>query len=131
MTSYGPDDAPLVKAMLTHGAFVNEREALSEGGWTALIYAAVTKRQNTAGVLIAHGADVNAKNGHGQTPLIFAAANATPSTVHILLEHGAMISPKDENGKTVMDYARDNLKVDPSDSDARNITAILRLYGAK
>jgi ankyrin repeat protein len=42
-----------------------------------------------AEILLAHGADLNARNNHGETPLQTAMAQHNEETVKFLLAHGA------------------------------------------
>ena len=54
-------------------------------GMTALHYAAVTKRLEAVELLIANGADVNAKNDDGETSLDLAIKT---ETINLLRKHG-------------------------------------------
>lgn len=57
------------------------------------------------GMLLAHGADVNAANGHGTTPLMVAAGRGCLSTVRILVERGADVNLVDRAGRTAFSFA--------------------------
>jgi ankyrin repeat protein len=59
------------------------------GGDTDLHLAADGGRIEVVALLVAQGADVNAKNHHGQTPLDLAAENGHEDIVQLLKEHGA------------------------------------------
>jgi len=59
-----------------------------------------------AELLIAHGADVNARNFSGTTPLVFAAMFEQEKIATLLLEKGADKTLRDVQGKTAYDYAK-------------------------
>lgn len=65
------------------------------------------------GLLIANGADVNAKNGELKTPLHEAVTDGTLEVAELLLKHGADINAKDEVGSTPLHEAIkwDNLEM--------------------
>src|SRR5439155_25491496 len=82
-------------------------------GDTPLMGAAGAGPIETVQVLIAHGADVNAKNHFGVTPLMLAVSGRRPAVVKLLLAHGADVTPKEyENGRpnTALTMARQSLK---------------------
>jgi uncharacterized protein len=54
-------------------------------------------------LLIAHGADVNAVNQHGETALIKAAWSGCVENLEVLLEHGADPEVRDTWGQTALD----------------------------
>ncbi len=89
-----------VKQHLAAGADVDVK-----GGWlggTPLHYAVGEGRNEIAKLLIAKGADVNAKGIYGTTPLHNAA---TKEIVELLIAAGADVNAKDERGKTPLDLA--------------------------
>lgn len=53
-----------------------------------------------AELLIAHGANVNARDSGGETPLFVAAHWNDTEWIRVLLDHGAEIEAKDERGNT-------------------------------
>jgi len=53
--------------------------------------------------LIAHGADVDAKDGDGETPLHVAASEAPLDVVHMLIAHGADVNARDRYGHAPLD----------------------------
>ena len=53
-------------------------------------------------ILIANGADVNARNVRGETRLIIAAHQLDDDTAQVLLEHGAQPQLKDATGRTAL-----------------------------
>lgn len=53
-------------------------------------------------LLIALGADVNAKNAFLETPLMIAARSGLPEVIEILLNHGAQLEAQDRDGYTAL-----------------------------
>jgi ankyrin repeat protein len=60
-------------------------------------------------LLIAGGADVNAKSAKGVTPLMIAAAHDNPPLIGLLLQAGADAAAETPDGKTALDIAKGNL----------------------
>ena len=60
-------------------------------------------------LLIAGGADVNAKSAKGVTPLMVAAAHDNPPLIGLLIQAGADGDAKTPDGKTALDIAKSNL----------------------
>jgi ankyrin repeat protein len=60
-------------------------------------------------LLIAGGADVNAKTARGVTPLMIAAAHNNPPLIGLLLQAGADRDARTPDGKTALDIAKSNL----------------------
>jgi len=76
------------------------------GGFTPLHYAAWNGHKEVAELLIAKGADVNAKVAiWGRTPLHFAAWNGHKEVAELLIENGAEVNAKDNYGRTPLDLA--------------------------
>jgi|GEM_PF-1136955 len=76
--------------------------------WTALMYAAGRGQTEAIELLIAHGADVNAKNKAGWTALMSAALNGQTEAVRLLIDRGADIEAKDMGGLTALIFAAMN-----------------------
>jgi ankyrin repeat protein len=77
---------------------------------------AVLGDMESARMLIAHGADVNAADPLGRTPLMYAAVSdlLPVDLVQLLIDHGANVNAKDshpnggDSGLTVLDIAKHN-----------------------
>lgn len=94
-----------VNALLEAGADVNlaSRETMKV---TPLASASAARQLEIARVLIAHGADVNARAANDFTPLHESAASGKIDFAKLLLEHGADLNARASDGKTPLDYAR-------------------------
>jgi hypothetical protein len=112
-----------VKKHLAAGTDVNVK---IEGGGTPLHLAALYRHKKIVELLIAEGADVDAKS-KGRTPLFFAATHGHKEIVELLIAEGADVDAKDRHGNTPLYYA-----THPDNSDASAETAdLLRKHGAK
>ncbi|HEX6046247.1 MAG TPA: ankyrin repeat domain-containing protein [Pyrinomonadaceae bacterium] len=94
----------IVNALLESGADVNlpSRESMKV---TPLASAAAAKQTEIARLLIAHGANVNARAASGHIPLHEASANGNVDLVKLLIESGADVNAKTDDGKTPLDFA--------------------------
>ena len=70
-------------------AFPELVNARDQEGWTALHCAAGMGRVDMAALLLAKGADPNAKNNEGRTPLALAEEKGHTERVELLKQHGA------------------------------------------
>ena len=107
-----------VKKFLAAGIDVNAKAFIT--GSTPLHIAAT---KEVVELLIAKGADVNAKDKYDMTPLHPAAGRGHKEVVELLIAKGADVNAKDEDGDTPLDWA-----------DRRNqtaTTALLRKHGGK
>ncbi|MBU6399170.1 MAG: ankyrin repeat domain-containing protein [Verrucomicrobia bacterium] len=93
----------MVRLLLASQAEVNATDGL---GRTALHCAAggqgLSGDPNLATLLLARGADVNARANDGSTPLLDALHSPQPTLVKLLLEHGANINARDDQGRTAL-----------------------------
>jgi ankyrin repeat protein len=70
----------------------------SDGSGSGKEVSATSKVPLVAELLIAKGADVNAKNNEGVTPLIWAIAKRKPSLAKLLIKNGADVNVAITNG---------------------------------
>ncbi len=93
-----------VQAELDKGAEVNGKD---DGGWTTLHWAAWHDRKEIVELLIAKGADVNAKtdNQYGDTPLHKAAWGGQKEMAELLISKGADVNAKSNGGATPLHMA--------------------------
>ena len=75
-------------------------------GEISLHYAAFKGNKEMINLLIAKGADVNAKENDFKTPFHLAAFASDPEIAKLLISKGALINAKDKDGKTALYYAR-------------------------
>lgn len=92
------------------GADPSLANTYSHDGWTPLHLASFFGRKDVASVLLAHGADVNARSrstrfAKENTPLHAAAANRQVALAELLLAHGADVNAKDGSGYTPLALA--------------------------
>ena len=99
----GRGDAPIVEALLDAGADANT--TLPEGE-TVLMAAARAGSVRVLKLLLAHGADVGAREGwRGQTALMWAAAENHPEAMHVLIELGARVNERSDTGWSALLFA--------------------------
>lgn len=67
---------------------------------TPLMEAASAGHVEIIGLLLSHGADVNAQSSTGNTPLMYACAGGHVCAVKALLVQGAHVEDHNENGHT-------------------------------
>jgi ankyrin repeat protein len=77
-------------------------------GYTALHRAALNGSDEIAGLLLAHGADVNAKAAGDNRPLMLGAMRGHPHVVRRLLAAGAEADEKNTEGNTALMLAAAN-----------------------
>ncbi|HEX3897423.1 MAG TPA: quinoprotein dehydrogenase-associated putative ABC transporter substrate-binding protein [Rudaea sp.] len=98
--------AKALEALVAAGADVNR--SIGKAGYTPLMLASIASSEDIASFLIAHGADVNAKNAGGVTALMVVAANNTTRIGSLLLKSGADPTVKSEDGRTAKTIAEAN-----------------------
>lgn len=82
---YGPDGDAVLRQRLADGADVNERVE----GETPLHVAARRRRKHAVAILLEHGADINAQNGHGKTAYAHAVRRGFDEVADLLADSGA------------------------------------------
>jgi ankyrin repeat protein len=85
-------------------------KSVSPNGWTPLHAAAFADNAATAAILLAAGADVNAraKNKFDNTPLHVSMLSQSPEVAKVLLAHGAEIDARMSEGATALHEAAQN-----------------------
>ena len=84
-------DVPFLEKLIKKGADTNKS---NDAGATALMWAALDLEKTR--LLLAHGANPNAKSADSRTPLMVAASRpANLATVKLLLARGANLNPTD------------------------------------
>lgn len=95
-----------VRLLLKAGAHVRIQVGAQE--YTPLMIAAMRKNSEIVSLLLAAGADVNAKDASGASALMWAAyatENAEPRIVHLLLAAGADPSVRNRKGESAQTWA--------------------------
>src|SRR5262245_21729057 len=118
--------AAVVRQLVAAKADAN---AVTTTGATPLHFAAASGSAETVGILLDHGADVNAREPQWeQTPLMFAAAAGRTAVVKVLLARGADVKA----AAKVVNISERN-RFDSADSRDRNarVAAIQRELAAK
>ncbi len=95
------DTAELEK-MLIAGLPIN---LCDSKGNSLLMLASYNGQEETASMLLKHGADVDRRNDHGQTPLGGVAFKGNMPLVSLLLHAGADINADNGGGKTPLMFA--------------------------
>jgi hypothetical protein len=96
-------DSTTVKNMLKKGLDPNVKIE----GWPGIVFAAKLDQMQIAGLFIAEGADVNARNVFGETALIIASYRENTELVRLLLVAGADPDVKGQRSRTALWYAAD------------------------
>jgi len=100
-------DVEAVKELLDKGVDVN---AVVEGhsDLNALMVAALNRHSEVVEVLLAEGADVNARDEKGWSALMVATMENQIEMVKSMLEMGADVNIRSDEGRTALDIAEDN-----------------------
>jgi len=109
------------KALISNGIDVNAREYGTLK--TALHYGVEKVHKEIVELLIAKGADVNAKATNDWTPLHMAALAGHKGVVEVLIAKGADVNAKNNESQKPLDIARRQNRMD--------IVTLLRQHGAK
>jgi len=100
----------IANMLINAGAYVNDRS--DELGYTPLMSAALRENPEIIELLIANGADINARCVEMNTPLIYAAIYGCPKNAEVLIANGADINAKNNNGQTALMFAALNEHVE-------------------
>lgn len=99
-------NTPAVETLLARGASVHH------AGWTPLHYAAASGHDEIVSLLLAHGAQLDARSPNNTTPMMMAAWGGHIYTVKLLLDAGADATLKNDHGMTAIDFARQSEHMD-------------------
>jgi ankyrin repeat protein len=92
------------EALIVHGKANSNSRSLTDRR-TPLHYAAGNDHSALADLLVQHGAEVDARDAHGETPLHYAVREGAFATVQFLLSKGADVNAQNGNGSTPMTFA--------------------------
>ncbi len=96
-------NANLVETLLASGAAVNA--SVRKTGHTALMWAIGEGHHESVRLLVAHGADVDARAQTGFTPLLFAARSGDIDSAGLLLAAGADVNRTGSDGTHALPLA--------------------------
>ncbi len=96
-------DTQAIAILLSHGANPNQRWGVN--GWTPLMHAIHKNQKGSVAVLLAGGADVNARGNAGMTALMTAAGYGYADIVQLLLDRGADPYAETTDGDTALTAA--------------------------
>jgi len=99
------DDTSVVELLLDKGANIDIKD--NEYSFTPLHYAARFGREDVADVLIARGANINAKDKWDFQPIHWAAYHDRADVIELLLSKGADINAKTSLGQTPLQLAQE------------------------
>ena len=120
-----PHNVEAARKVIAQGADVNARDH----GQTPLMRAAQNGHIRVIGVLLEHGAHVNAQDDDGRTALMIAAGASDPAMVRLLLDRGAKVNIKDQDGFTA--WTGSEIPGGDGDRDYRETRRLLRRAGAR
>lgn len=92
-------------------------------GYTPLHWAAIDGRKDVVALLVAKGADVNARNPQGATPLHMACGSGRKEAAAELLKNGADMHSRDSSDSTPMARAEAG--------GHKDVVVLLRSFGAR
>ena len=126
-------DFNAVKQFLEEGIEVDLRNETRESRITPLHSAGIYNQVDIAKLLIAEGADVNAKTEEELTPLMFAAFGGSIELVELLIGEGADVNAMSASRETALDAAETEIESDtPEQKEAKiKIAELLRKHGGK
>ncbi len=127
--------------MMQYGAYGQQPSFEANQDVTPLLVAVANQNLELVKFLLAHGADVNARDANGRTPLHFAVNRRDPDLIRVLLDAKADVNAKDSAGETPLAMAEklpDNRNIYSvpnrgqfTQADAGDIVALLREHGAE
>ncbi|CAI7754405.1 unnamed protein product [Closterium sp. NIES-53] len=100
-------DVAAVKQLLAGGGVDINLPSPERSGWTALHLAAFYEHPEVVQVLLAAGADTDARNSTGNTPLQFACIKGNLDVARILLDAGADLYATSDDKGNALEYAQE------------------------
>ncbi|CAI5462190.1 unnamed protein product [Closterium sp. Yama58-4] len=100
-------DAAAVKQLLAGGGVDINLPSPERSGWTALHLAAFYEHPEVVQVLLAAGADTEARNNTGNTPLQFACLKGNLDVARMLLDAGADLYATSDDKGNALEYAQE------------------------
>ena len=122
-------DIEAVKQYLVAGVDIELK--CTRCGGTALVHAAQYGHKEIADLLIANGANVNAKNESSFTPLHGAAMLGYMEITELLITNGADVNAKLESGEGKGDTPLDMATISDNPNDTGETADLLRKHGGK
>ncbi|MBV9849495.1 MAG: ankyrin repeat domain-containing protein [Armatimonadetes bacterium] len=119
INSKGTHGETALMAVLDNG--VKPLSQAARNGLPAGTYMAMVR------LLLATGANVNARDDHGVTPLMLAASNGHPEAVQLLVAHGADVNVRDGAGRSALMYA---ITIAQASEAQTSLTRLLLAHGA-
>jgi uncharacterized protein len=102
----GGSDIEIARMLLAAGADPGIESASDDDNYTALDYTAETGSVELAGLLIAHGADINHRQGYrGDPALLGAVYHGHLELVRLLIAHGADVNLVNNLGQRPLFFA--------------------------
>jgi hypothetical protein len=131
-----PPWEPYVQLLVESGANVNlaykeDPDWLNQEGQTPLHKAAYIGDEKLVVLLLAHGADVNARDTGGGTPLMDAARHGHAEAVEALLKGGTDVHMHDSEGHTALFYAQEEDKDWSNATTAHTVQMLQRAEGKR
>jgi len=97
------EETEIIELLRANGAQIDHRNDLY--GFTALHYAARFGKRKSAEALIAHGADIAAKDKWDYQPIHWAAYHDRPEIIELLIAKGADVNAKTSLSQTPLELA--------------------------
>lgn len=93
----------LVRLLLDHGADINAKD---DQGFTPLLWAAYSGRDDVCLLLVQRGADMEAESKRGETAITYIIGSThSPKALALMLQKGVHIPDADANGGSLFDAA--------------------------
>lgn len=96
----------IVKVLVENGADIDQPMAHGNGGFTPLITAIMSKRNDVVEYLLEKGAQIEKTSAGDSTPLWWAAHSGNLAAAKMLLDRGANAFPRDYYGRNPLEEAQ-------------------------